>query len=119
MSRLTVVLDGEGQVWIAGSNDYGRLGLGHTDDQEDLTLVNDLPRIVMVADRYDHCLALDEEGYVWGWGINDYYQVTSNEEDHLLHPVKLNLKDIQSIHCNTVSSAALDRQGRLTKLLRI
>jgi alpha-tubulin suppressor-like RCC1 family protein len=108
-----MVLDAEGRLYVAGSNELGQLGLGDTRNREDLTLVPSLSGIRMVANGTYHTLALDEHGWVWGWGINKDNQVTRDRRDPVLHPVKLNLENIQSVGCNILSSAALDDQEKV------
>lgn len=69
--KHSLALTKSGQVFAWGSNQYGQLGNGKTGgSQASPTLVEGLPKIIMIATKQDHNLALDESGHVWAWGLN-------------------------------------------------
>ncbi len=83
-SYHSMALDDDGFVWTFGDNEFGKLGVGDTQDRETpvkvhgVNDVNFLENIVAISAGWDHCMAL--EGYsiedfnicgkVYSWGNN-------------------------------------------------
>jgi alpha-tubulin suppressor-like RCC1 family protein len=68
-SGFTVLLSGDGTVWVRGMNDYNQVGpnYGYT-YVENFTRIEGLNNIVDVAATFDKVLALKSDGTVWYWG---------------------------------------------------
>ena len=72
----TVLLDADGNVWTAGSKQYGQLG--RTDSNTSTftqVTVGDGVKIKAIAADYYHTVLLDENGNVWTAGNNYYGQL--------------------------------------------
>jgi alpha-tubulin suppressor-like RCC1 family protein len=69
-----LALDENGSVWVTGNNDYGELGLGHSDivstwQQSTLTGID------FIACGRDTSFAIDSNGDLWIAGDNSYGQL--------------------------------------------
>ncbi len=62
-------VDENGAVWMWGSNFYGQLGNGNSDNQALPTKVA-LPPVSLLACGFYHTLAVDLSGNLWAWGHN-------------------------------------------------
>jgi alpha-tubulin suppressor-like RCC1 family protein len=92
----SVFLTANGEVFVAGRNNYGQLGLGDTDDKLHFTLVT-LPegaaRVVAIAAGVNHSVLLTANGEVFAAGSNAHGQLglgaavpTSNNFAHVPLP---------------------------------
>lgn len=75
----TLALSASGEVWAAGCNSDGQLGLGDAAGARsaDFRLVRALAgrRVVQVAAGQEHSLALGAGGEVYAWGHGNYGQL--------------------------------------------
>lgn len=73
-SSFSLALTREGEVYAWGSNSFGQLGNGSTDDSIPVpTLVTGLAGkrvIAITAAHSSHSLALTDDGEVYAWGLN-------------------------------------------------
>eukprot|EP01083_Nonionella_stella_P082502 227708_1 len=71
-SEHSFFLDGNGEIWGAGDNAFGQLGLGHSDPVETPARIDWFVDggivIVDVQCGLYHALALDEDGKIYSWG---------------------------------------------------
>jgi alpha-tubulin suppressor-like RCC1 family protein len=65
----------DGTLWVWGSNGYGQLGLGDTDDRLTPTQVGSDTNWVAVSAGYYHSLGLRSDGSLWAWGYNSCGQL--------------------------------------------
>ena len=74
--HYTVLLDEEGNVWTAGRNDYGQLGIqtGSNINSTFIQVTFDIVITAIAAGGY-HTVLLDEEGNVWTSGNNSNGQL--------------------------------------------
>ena len=66
----TAAVKTDGSLWMWGSNGYGQLGIGGTDDQE--TPVRVLDNVACVSVGTAHTAAVKTDGSLWMWGDNSY-----------------------------------------------
>ena len=71
----------DGTLWATGSNQYGQLGLGDTNNRNTLTQIGS-NTYKKVACGYGHTLAIDTNDNLWGWGKNDGYQLGTDVGDN-------------------------------------
>ena len=65
----------KGKVYAWGENSKGQLGGGTFRNRAYPLIINGLPgKVVALAARSSHSLALLEKGNVYGWGLNSYGQ---------------------------------------------
>jgi alpha-tubulin suppressor-like RCC1 family protein len=88
----SLALDNNGQIWAAGQNVYGRLGLGSSNNYDiryftsfQPVIIPDLAssgaKIVYIAAGGDHSLALDGNGQIWATGYNTVGQLGLGSEE--------------------------------------
>ena len=65
----------EGNVWSAGNNSVGQLGLGDYENITSPEKITSLPTIITIAAGNFHSLFLDSNGNVWSVGYNNYGQL--------------------------------------------
>ncbi|MEN9521770.1 MAG: hypothetical protein RL065_147 [Bacteroidota bacterium] len=71
----------DGQVWAAGNNDFGQLGLGNNSANYGVRLVKDssgiqpLKHIVSISIKQNSIFAVTDSGTVWAWGDNGHGQL--------------------------------------------
>lgn len=70
-----MALDGDGQVWTWGDNDYYKLGRGADSEPDKENIPGRVNSVLSgckaIAAGYNHGLALDSQGRVWSWGKNE------------------------------------------------
>ena len=93
-----IALKADGTVWTWGSNDYGQIGDGTTDDAQVPKQVPGLANVAAIDQigRLHH-LALTTDGVVWSWGYNKYGQVGDGTTTDLASPVSV-LSDVKAIY---------------------
>jgi regulator of chromosome condensation len=76
-SYHALVVTADGKVYSAGLNNYGQLGLGHTDNQSFLCEVTSISSssIKSVKGGMHHSLALTSDGTMLAWGRSDSSQL--------------------------------------------
>jgi len=75
-SYHTIVCTLEGRLLACGSNRYGQLGLGDSQDQHRLTPIDDLTEpIAQAAVGFGHSVMLTTSGHVFACGSNGYGQL--------------------------------------------
>ncbi|MDR2033924.1 MAG: Ig-like domain-containing protein, partial [Helicobacteraceae bacterium] len=111
----TVILDSKGEVWVAGRNDCGQLGLGNRDNNSTFVKVKDLQSgVVSVAAGWEHTLAIDSKGDIWAVGCNDYGQLGSGDLNPRDSFERITDKgDIVSVAAGAYHSIALDDKGAI------
>lgn len=67
--RHSMALDELGKMYVWGSNDYGQLGLGHTNNMSEPQALYLTEPIAQIESNSNHTIALthNDSVYVWGW----------------------------------------------------
>ncbi|MEN6327872.1 MAG: fibronectin type III domain-containing protein [Syntrophomonas sp.] len=110
-SKHTLMVDGDGNVWAWGQNEYGQLGIGNNTEQLIPVKINGLSNIIAVAAGDNHSLALDSSGNVWAWGKNNLYQLGNGGTTNSNIPVKIISSCIEAISAAADHSIALKNDG--------
>ena len=108
----SMFLDLEGNVWVCGWNNYGELGLKHTQTVYEPTRVADLPAIVDISAGYLHSLFLDVDGKVWSSGLNSSGQLGREDKLKSLETIE-GIPPINAIEGAEYSSYFIDQDDRL------
>jgi alpha-tubulin suppressor-like RCC1 family protein len=114
----SLALLSDGQVLAWGSNAYGQLGNGTTDNS-DVPVPVDLPDGVTVTDLEaggNHSLALLSNGQALAWGRNDDGQLGNGTTDDNNVPVPVDLPDgvtVTDLAAGWQHSLALSSDGRV------
>lgn len=104
------ILKEDGSLYSFGSNEFGQLGNGSTEN----TMV---PRLIMqdvldVAAGSKFSLVVKKDYTLWAFGLNDRGQLGTNNTLNQLKPVKV-MDDVLRISCGTEHSLALTTKGYL------
>jgi len=68
-------INGSGELYAAGENSYGELGVGDSSDKNIPTKVNGVSNVKDVAVGFQFTLCLTVSGQVYTWGRNNYGQL--------------------------------------------
>jgi len=79
----TILIDLDNNVWVCGRNDQGQLGLGDTENRNQLTLVPTI-KARQVSAGLDHTVVIDMEYNIWMFG-----NTTGINQNKYLVPTKL------------------------------
>ena len=86
----TLALDEDGQVFVLGRKEYGRLGLGdNCEDARELTIVPTFANIkcVDVSAGSAQSFAVSDTGKLYAWGMGSNGQLGTGQEDDVSTPV--------------------------------
>ncbi|MDR2336735.1 MAG: hypothetical protein LBE03_01370 [Candidatus Nomurabacteria bacterium] len=97
----SMAINEAGELYIWGNNSYGQIGNGTTVNVSSPIKLNGLggasnaisadTKIVAIAARGYHSLAVDENGKLYAWGRNDTGQVGNGTSiSNVLRPIKIN-----------------------------
>ena len=99
-----IILLRSGKCYGWGMNDYGQLGLGHTDNvdsssPQEITSLGDIIKIGC-SSRSLHCIAVAKSGKCYSWGYNSHGQLGLGLDSTKVHsPQELSIRNIISIGC--------------------
>ncbi|ROR04058.1 alpha-tubulin suppressor-like RCC1 family protein [Delftia acidovorans] len=118
----SLILNSEGKLWAWGSNSFGQLGDGTSTDRNRPVQADLAPlggsKVVALATRTSHTLALDDQSRLWAWGENFYGQLGDGTSAGRNRPVQVDLapldgSEIVAVAAGDYQTAALDEQGRI------
>ena len=84
------------QLYAWGSNGYGQLGLGHTQNQNSPQKLNSPPVKKIICGVY-HSVAVTSTNEIYVWGSNAFGQLGLGHNQDQNSPQKLNLSAIKKI----------------------
>lgn len=87
----TCALLRSGRVACWGSDHYGQLGDGKTDDSAVPVIVDGVTGAVRVSSGDRHACALNQNGEVWCWGDNRDGQLGDGTREKRARPVRVKL----------------------------
>ena len=91
----SLILNSEGKLWAWGSNSFGQLGDGTSTDRNRPVQADLAPlggsKVVALATRTSHTLALDDQSRLWAWGENFYGQLGDGTSAGRNRPVQVDL----------------------------
>jgi len=110
----SLALSDTGELWTWGSNTFGQLGIGDTNNQLQPVKVTMDKRFVAIAAGAIHSLALSDTGELWTWGSNGDGQLGIGHTNNQLQPVKVAIdKSFVAIAAGHAHSLALSDTGEL------
>ena len=74
--KHNLAVDGNGDVWAWGKNDFGQLGDSSVVSRSTPVKVKQLTGVVQVAAGATHSLARKSDGSVWAWGDRRHLQLS-------------------------------------------
>ena len=110
-----LILKNNGDLYVCGVNNYGQLGLGHTNNVCKPTLLMHDPEIKLICSGFDHSMVLKNNGDLLVFSDNEYGQLgLENNKDKMIIPTLLmNDNTIENIHCGADHSMILKNNGEL------
>lgn len=111
----TLLLDTSGQLWALGSNIYGQLGNGTTQDSHvPVKVAVPVPITSFAAGQY-HNLAIGPGGKVWGFGINSFGELGNGQQGGWVEafstPVTASLPPVVEVAAGQLHSIARTATG--------
>uniref|UniRef100_A0A3Q3E2P0 X-linked retinitis pigmentosa GTPase regulator n=1 Tax=Labrus bergylta TaxID=56723 RepID=A0A3Q3E2P0_9LABR len=113
----TIVCTGRGNVYGAGSNQDGQLGLGHCNNSTSFHLLHpfcDHAPIKMLSAGCNTSAALTEDGRLFMWGDNSTGQIGLGDEGFVAEPREVDVgEDVMWVSCGYHHSAFITVTGDL------
>lgn len=113
-SHYSIVVNNEGEVYVAGNNQQNQLG--NNGEKHQLWNKNpELQNIKSIACGVCHTLALDRDDVIHAFGDNDYGQLgREKKQDRGIEPVNIVVTSpVSSIVCGGFHSLVLEENGTL------
>ena len=111
----SVILATEGYMLTCGSNMYGQLGSGDTDDmRQNFVLVQGATDVMSVASGHYHSLCLTGGGKVLAWGSGSWGKLGLNIDSNVKAPrviASIAQSKVESIACGAQHSCAITASG--------
>ena len=85
----SLFLDSEGNVYSIGSNKYGNLGLGDTENRNIFTQIPNIPPIQTISCVGHSSFLIDMDGNLLSFGFNKFYQLGLGDKINRLIPTKI------------------------------
>ncbi|XP_028835264.1 retinitis pigmentosa GTPase regulator b isoform X2 [Denticeps clupeoides] len=113
----TIIYTTQGNVYAAGGNNEGQLGLGNSEERNYFELVDFFRKhgpIKMLAAGSNTSAALTDGGTLYVWGDNSEGQIGLGKESNALSPQELSVgKSVSWISCGYYHSALVTMDGAL------
>uniref|UniRef100_A0A182M4V1 HECT domain-containing protein n=1 Tax=Anopheles culicifacies TaxID=139723 RepID=A0A182M4V1_9DIPT len=112
-----LALTNNGELYAWGSNSYGQLGIGTTNEKVPIpTLVQSLAGvpIAFIACGGNHSFAVSKSGAIFGWGKNTFGQLGLNDLNSRCYPTQLRTLrslGVRYISCGDDFSVFLTNEG--------
>jgi len=103
-------IDENGNLYMWGSNKYGQLGNGKTEDS--LTPVKIMENVKSVSLGSGHSAAITKDGNLYMWGRNDYGQLGNSNRNNSSEPIKI-MENVKSVSLESLYSTAITETGSL------
>jgi alpha-tubulin suppressor-like RCC1 family protein len=108
----TFILKNDNTLWGSGANDYGQLGLGHTNNQHTFIQIP-VDNIKSVNCGYDHTLILKNDDTLWGSGYNYHGELGLGHRNSQHTFSQIPIDNIKSITCGGYHTLILKNDNTL------
>ena len=106
----TAVIKEDGSLWTWGSNEFGQLGDGTTEDK--LTPVKVMDDVVSVFTRYIDTMAIKNDNSLWAWGDSNNGMIGAGATKNSNTPVKI-MDDVVSISASDIDIMVIKNDNSL------
>ncbi|MED2737010.1 hypothetical protein [Bacillus toyonensis] len=107
-------LDFEGNVWAAGDNSLGQLGIGNTKSPSIPTKIPSLSKVSYIGAGLNSSYAILQNGEALSWGDNRYGQLGLNDLNQRNEPMKVvGIKDVKKVNGGLKHAMLLTNKGDL------
>ena len=89
-NAYNMVLDGKGQIWAAGKNNFGQLGVGDTTNRTTWTANTSVGTVQAVSPGIEHTLILKTDGTIQACGWEGDYRLGNGVSNYVAKPGFLN-----------------------------
>ncbi len=110
----TMIVKSDDTLWAVGSNAFGQLGDGNTDQKLDPAKV--LPGIAQVSSGDKHSMIITTEDTLWAVGDNQYGQLGNDESDDVVEVTPVQVKTAEGEPMTEV--AQVSAGGRHSMILK-
>ncbi|MGN5651033.1 RCC1 domain-containing protein [Bacillus sp. Brlt_9] len=111
---FNLYLDYEGNVWAAGYNSYGQLGIGNTSTPPIPTKINNLPKIKTIGAGMNSSYAITTNGELYSWGDNRYGQLGLDDLIQRNEPRKVpNATTVKQVNGGQMHAMFINESGNL------
>lgn len=112
--NFLVALTQDGEVFTAGSNNFGQLGHSNNSNISTLTQVKNIPNIKYISAGYAYTCVISKKGSIYSWGAGQDGRLGNNSEEDVNYPVKLETNWIAtSIQCGSTHTVALSKDNKI------
>lgn len=108
----SVALRADGSLWTWGSNEFGQLGDGTTNDRSYPARVGS-DKWASIAAGYSHTFAIRSDGTLWAWGRNNSGQLGDGTRDTRLSPVQIGTDTWVNVSGGPMHSLGVTSDGSL------
>ena len=113
-SKFYVTVKTDGTLWGWGSNIYGQLGDGTTNNYSSPIQIGTANTWIQVAEGTHHTVAIDSSGKLWSWGRNNYGQLGDGTTVDSSSPSQIGSStNWKQVVCGTYSTIAIKTNGTL------
>ena len=109
-SFYSMAIKTDGSLWAWGSNYYGQIGDGTTQDTS--TPVKIMDSVVSVSAGGSHTMAIRTDGNLWAWGVNNCGQIGDGTGQSKFLPVKI-MDSVLSVSAGGDHTMAIRTDGSL------
>lgn len=114
--RFSMAIRNDGTLWTWGANNYGQLGLGHTNSSVEPQQIgtNANWRTVSAGAGAYHALAIRGDGTLWAWGDNRFGQLGLGHTNGVTEPTQVGTETIwESVSAGWRHTMAIRTDGTL------
>lgn len=105
------LVDTNGSLWMCGSNEYGQLGNGTTNDSPS-TFIKIMDGVRSVSCGENITAAIKTDGSLWMWGSHYGHGLPFDLQEDVLSPQKV-MDDVVSVSCGYNHVAVVKADGSL------
>ncbi len=115
-SNHSLYFNSNGKLWAMGSNNYGQLGDGTTDNRNTPVQItaHGSSNVVAIATGNDHSLYVTSDGKLWAMGYNNLGQLGDGSSTNRKTPVQIAVEgDVIAVAAGASHSLFLTSDGKL------